>query len=253
MRLSYTSLSLIFLIVIQVHGAVDLNSNGVCDIWEQKYNATSLVTDTASKAADEDGDSRSNFDESIAGTDPRDSNSAHRISNTTLSGTDITIECPTEKGKTYQSSISSELQPGTWVEHGLPMLATGDSMTTVIPGQSGDKKFYRVIVNDIDSDGDGISDWAEEQMKGFDPNNGDSFSSGTPNNDIAALQSLINALNAGEVTIATTTPEAFEKEDTPANLTIAVAVTRPTRSPSSSHSPVILIPPRDRPPPPTTH
>ena len=221
MRLSYTSLSLIFLIVIRVHGAVDLNSNGVCDIWEQKYNATSLVTDTASKAADEDGDSRSNFDESIAGTDPRDSNSVHRIRSNTLGGTDITIECPTEKGKTYQPSISSELQSGIWVDHGLPVLATGASMITVIPGQSGDKKFYRVLANDIDSDGDGISDWAEEQMEGFDPNNDDSFASGTTNNDSAALQSLVNALNAGEITITTTTPEAFEKEDTPANLTIS--------------------------------
>ena len=221
MRLSYTSLSLIFLLVIRVHGAVDLNSNGVCDIWEQKYNATSLVIDTASKAADEDGDSQSNFDESIAGTDPRDSNSVHRISSNTLDGTDVTIECPTEKGKTYQASISSELQPGIWVDHALPVLATGASMTIVIPGQSADKKFYRVLVNDIDSDGDGISDWAEEQMEGFDPTNDDSFTSGTTNNDIAALQSLINALNAGEVTIATTTPEAFEKEGAHAELTIS--------------------------------
>ena len=148
MRLSYTSLSLIFLLVIRVHGAVDLNSNGVCDIWEQKYNATSLVIDTASKAADEDGDSQSNFDESIAGTDPRDSNSVHRISSNTLDGTDVTIEWPTEKGKTYQASISSELQPGIWVDHALPVLATGASMTIVIPGQSADKKFYRVLVND---------------------------------------------------------------------------------------------------------
>jgi len=29
--------------------AIDLNSNGICDIWEQKYNATALVVDTAAK------------------------------------------------------------------------------------------------------------------------------------------------------------------------------------------------------------
>jgi len=204
----------------QAHCAIDLNTNGVCDIWEQKYNASSLVLNEAAKAADEDADGQSNYDEALAGTDPWDPTSVHRINDSTLEGTDVTLKSQTEKGKTYQFSISSQLTPGTWNAHGSPVLATGKSMTAVIPGQTNTRGFYRVEVGDADSDSDGISDWVEEQVEGFDPNNNDSFTSGSANNDLAALQSLMQALSSGDVTISATTPEAFEKENTPAKFTI---------------------------------
>lgn len=206
-------------LVSHSHAIVDLNGNGISDIWEHKYNATSLVADAAAKSADEDGDGQSNEDEAMAGTDPRDPSSVHQINTLENSGTDVTLNCPTEKGKRYQISISDSLQSLSWNNHGSPSIATGTSMTTVINGQTGTRNFYRVLVDDADSDSDGIPDWAEEQMEGFDPNNSNSHGGG-PNSDLAAFQSLINAITNNEVTIATSTPDAFEKENTPAKFTI---------------------------------
>ena len=49
--------------------------------------------------------------------------------------------------------------------------------------RSDNREFYRVLVSDKDSDGDGLSDWDELQLAGFDPNSDDSFATGTPNSD----------------------------------------------------------------------
>ncbi|BDS05119.1 hypothetical protein NT6N_01590 [Oceaniferula spumae] len=203
------------------YAIVDLNSNGVSDIWEQKYNATALVVDIAAKNSDEDGDGQTNLAESMAGTDPRDPASVHRIDAFSRVGDVVTLVCPTEKGKTYQPTIRGDLQTGLWNPYGSPALAAGNTMNAVISGQSADRAFYRVIVADTDSDNDGIPDWAEEQLFGFDSINGDSFGSGTSNNDLIVLQSHINALTNSEITITATTPDAFEKEATPAVFTIA--------------------------------
>lgn len=93
-------------------------------------------------------------------------------------------------------------------------------MNATLNGQSGTRTFYRVTAEDTDTDGDGIPNWAEEQMVGFDPTSNDSFASGTANNDLAALQSLITGIHNGELTIATVTQDAFEKEATPAQLMV---------------------------------
>ena len=84
------------------NAAVDLNGNGISDLWEHKYNAAALVADATKKAADDDKDGQSNEAEAIAGTNPRDPLSVHTISNIQKSGTDVTLFCPTEKGKRYQ-------------------------------------------------------------------------------------------------------------------------------------------------------
>ena len=53
---------------------IDLNVNGMSDVWESLYGATGL-----SPAADADGDGMSNLQESIAGTDPYAGISASKI------------------------------------------------------------------------------------------------------------------------------------------------------------------------------
>src|SRR5690242_12366095 len=49
---------------------LDMNGNGISDVWEWKYNATGVATNV-----DSDGDGVPNFLEALAGTDPFDSNS----------------------------------------------------------------------------------------------------------------------------------------------------------------------------------
>ena len=46
---------------------IDANNNGLSDIWEQRFDASSLT-----QLGDEDGDGYNNFDECVAGTDPFD-------------------------------------------------------------------------------------------------------------------------------------------------------------------------------------
>src|SRR5690242_15633008 len=67
---------------------LDLNSNGMSDVWEQIYNASALDPNL-----DSDGDGVSNLRESMAGTDPFDPNSFPRIPTTahTVSNFSVTL------------------------------------------------------------------------------------------------------------------------------------------------------------------
>src|ERR1700759_2010947 len=54
---------------------IDLNSNGMSDVWEWVYNATNVPPNL-----DSDGDGVSNFNESQAGTSPFNPDSVPKIS-----------------------------------------------------------------------------------------------------------------------------------------------------------------------------
>src|SRR5438270_380790 len=92
--------SLMFLLVVvgRTHAQkVDLNLNGMSDIWEQSFNASGLNPD-----ADTDGDGVINRLESIAGTDPFDSNSVPRIADMSAAATNFSVTVPCVLGKQYQ-------------------------------------------------------------------------------------------------------------------------------------------------------
>ena len=70
--IAFLLLTFICATVLQAR-TIDLNSNGMSDIWEQIYNAFGLDPN-----GDADGDGLSNLLESLAGTDPFDPNSVPR-------------------------------------------------------------------------------------------------------------------------------------------------------------------------------
>ena len=53
---------------------IDLNTNGMSDVWEQLYGASGL-----SPNGDADGDGYSNLKEALAGSNPFDANSIPKI------------------------------------------------------------------------------------------------------------------------------------------------------------------------------
>lgn len=87
-------------------GASDFDKDGMSDIWQQQYSAFGLISGN-----DEDGDSFTNFDESIAGTDPFNSKDYPkiRVNEINLEEDSISLSFPTKPGKFYQVLDSDQL------------------------------------------------------------------------------------------------------------------------------------------------
>lgn len=112
-------LGVIFALTSSLSG-IDLDMDGLSDVWEQQYGAENLLA-----GDDTDGDGYSNLSESTAGTDPFDSNHHPKLE---VSGLDpdslpLVFTFPTQAGKRYQFQDSLDLQ--TFLSFGEPI--TGDS------------------------------------------------------------------------------------------------------------------------------
>src|SRR5438552_1681565 len=138
------------------------NSNGVSSIWELLYGASGLDPD-----ADTDGDGVPNRLESVAGTNPFDANSFPRITSSTYLGANFSVSVPCVPGKFYQLQSSSTLHSGSWSNESGVIAGTGAVVTLTAP-IAGVEKFLRVVISDVDSDDDGLTDWEEMQL-GLDP------------------------------------------------------------------------------------
>jgi uncharacterized protein (DUF1800 family) len=178
--LSFTSL--------QAAIATDYNTDGLCDIWQQFYNAWSLTP-----SGDEDRDGLTNLEESIAGTDPRDPKDYLRITSTQLVENNVQLKIEGIVGKQYQLLCSWGLEEDSWTPEGTPLTGTGADLTFTVPRfAEDDRRFYKVVVTDLDTDNDGVSDWAEA-MTGTDPTlaNSPNNASGGANSDAESLDNLM--------------------------------------------------------------
>ncbi len=143
---------------------VDLNANGMSDVWEWFYNATNVVP-----SADPDADGVVNANEATAGTDPNSSASVAKISPLILSPTNSVITMAAQLGKLYQLQSITNLGSTNWLTETSTVVRTGTNFA--FPSQkSPTMKFYRVLISDVDTDGDGVNDW-EEYKLGLDPSN----------------------------------------------------------------------------------
>lgn len=144
--------------------ALDLNSNGMSDIWEEAVNGATLPP-----GEDADGDGAANREESVAGTDPLDFSSNLRIAWVSREGGEIWVTVPGARGKRYELESSDAATGAVWTVESGQTLDTGDYVV-LRAGGAGAGKFFRVSVSDVDTDGDGLADW-EEYAAGLDPNN----------------------------------------------------------------------------------
>ncbi len=184
------------------------------DVWQSIHNAWGL-----SASGDEDQDGCSNYVESLAGTDPRNSTDCLAVGDMAISAGTVVVTFKAEKGKKYQvwesdTPVGAPPAPGWSLVAGASKISAADHAndTIVFSKPVNSRKFYRLESLDADSDGDGVSDWAENKL-GMDPAIASSTGNGATDGDtLASLLSL---------TVQSTT-NGFEKDDKTATTPVAV-------------------------------
>ncbi len=179
---------------------LDLNGNGISDVWESIFEATGFAPDF-----DSDGDGVPNRLEALAGTDPRSAQSVPRISafRPTEAGFAVTMQGALGKRFELEScDISGGGAPTNWVKVGN-LVARTNTVVTLIAPATGPARVFRMSLDDVDTDDDGLTDWEEYQI-GLNPlganSNGRSDGYGRPFTDYAyvtnqlASQSLASLL-----------------------------------------------------------
>lgn len=187
---------------------IDLNHNGMSDVWEWIYNAYGIDPN-----ADPDGDGFVNWQEAIADTDPFNSNSYPRIPIVTNWAGNFSVTLPSSPGKMYTLESVTNVGSTNWVVETNLEATPGPNITLTAPA-SATAKYYRVSISDVDSDGSGLmNDWEKYQL-GLDPTN--AFSNGTQDafgnamSDYAYATNLLASQNV--ITIAATGSTATEPD-----------------------------------------
>ena len=141
-------------------------------VWKMLYGVTDAQANSAAwLAADDDGDGVSNGAELAAGTNPLQRGVPAGDLGHTLTASTVTLSMPTVPGKLYVVQSNTNLTNAAgWTPVSPAVQVTGDGTTKalVVPRGSSGNLFYRVVIQDIDTDGDGVSDWAEDAV-GLDP------------------------------------------------------------------------------------
>ena len=191
----FSSLLVVFaILILPARGQIDTNSNGMSDVWERLFNNGELFdpqNPDHAPGADPDGDGWSNLKESIAGTDPFYGNPPEGMVATQITYLKDQEEAPTPEfpegriidltviswetlpGKQYTLLFSPDLTASSWLAASAPIIGDGQpaavSVTlTDAEGEEPDKLFWRVAIDDLDSDGDGLTDH-EEFALGLNP------------------------------------------------------------------------------------
>jgi uncharacterized protein (DUF1800 family) len=161
----------VLLLPAAVRADIDLNSNGISDVWEL------LHEDAVDPAGDADGDGQTNLQEFIFGTDPM--SAAERFGTPTLAYNPATgqldVSWPSAAGKRYQLQSCADLAAGEWANDGSAVMGTGAPLSVSRAPGSLAKMYLRVQVTDVDTDGDSLTNW-EELTLGLNP---DDRSNGT--------------------------------------------------------------------------
>lgn len=187
-----------------VAAGLDVNGNGLGDVWEQYYGAGAHPAN-----ADQDGDGQTDSEEDRAGTDPKNPASRFSASSVRAEGANIVLGWPTHQGKAYRVLSTPGLNPAQWTPVTSLESVTGNHTEATLPAGTGQPRFFKIEVQDLDSDNDGLTDWEERKISGFDPHNAASKVPGKTDRD--ALASML-AGGTNSVTVTAPVGIAVEKE-----------------------------------------
>lgn len=182
----FRALLLAVLIPLPTQAQIDLDRDGLPDLWQRYHNM--LTTDPD---LDSDGDGATNRDEALAGTDPWSAESTFKITALTESGSLIWQGVG---GKRYRIECSPSL---TGWQTDMPAMVSSGGTEEMALSLANDGRFWRIVVSDVDQDNDGLTD-AEEALLGFDPSDPSSSSAtstGAPisGGDLARAISLLTS------------------------------------------------------------
>jgi len=193
--------------ILPGYAMVDLNGNGMSDIWELIYSATNLDPN-----ADTDGDGFSNLQEATAGTNPFDSNSYPHITSFGTTPTNFSVTLPCTLGKVYQLYSIPSLPGTNWLMETGVVVRSGSTLTLSAPTGPG-SEFFRIGIADTNTDGSLLNDWEKYQV-GLDPlnpfSNGNLDTNGQLISDYAYVTNRLAAQNV--FTIAATDPITTEPD-----------------------------------------
>ncbi len=139
---------------------VDVNGDGLGDLWQLRYGAQGLVA-----GADSDGDGLTNEQECLLDTDPFSARSGFVVEILGPAGDALRARWAGVLAKRYTVETSADLLTWTPFE---TKTGTGVPLETSAPTGGASAFFLRVAASDTDTDIDGVSDW-EELMAGYDP------------------------------------------------------------------------------------
>jgi uncharacterized protein (DUF1800 family) len=186
-------------------------SDGLDDIWQEKFNAWGIAP-----GADSDNDGLINSLEAVAGTHPFMATDRFKIGNMTIVGNAVEFRSKVEAGKKYRVLSADTPNGPVWgaVTLQSPVSGTTEyipsadlaeaSIYIQTPGNT--KKFYKLETSDVSSSADGVSDWAKRKL-GLVPGQADSNGDGV--SDVAEIN---QALQTADV-IRVEAENAFASED----------------------------------------
>ncbi len=164
--------------------ALDLNGNGLGDIWEIVYGASALTL-----GGDANGDGTTNAQKAAAGVNPFTANSRPRLSIAPWTPAQLQLGYARVAGKRYIIESKADLSLPLWTTESNEIAPAADAVAYLFAKPSGNK-YWRLKIDDVDSDGDGLTD-AEERWLGLDPSTDHSERSETP--DLARVTAGIAA------------------------------------------------------------
>ncbi len=122
-------------LTMNARAIVDLDADDMDDVWEERFNAQAVLP-----GDDDDGDGKTNLEESIAGTDPMPSGDpggaldVFSVGGVIVDGNSATLTFPTKRGKKYRFQIGDDLT--SWDDEGTEVHGTGGDVTVHLSGTS---------------------------------------------------------------------------------------------------------------------